>query len=231
MIWKKGWVISFAQMQRWSIFTNYRPVSVLTALLKLFERVYNDHMTEHFTELLCSFLSAFRRYFGCNHILTKLIEDCKIALDSGKNIGILLLDLSKAFDCLPLRLLLCKLHAYDMSREACKLILSYLRNCLQRVKIASVKSDWSYVIKGVPQSSVLGSLLFNISLYDIYFVPSHNISIYNYADDNTIGSINEDILELKRNLEISAGVTLNWFHNNQWPLLLTWFNFNPSMDK
>ena len=44
---------------------------------------------------------------------------------------------------------------------------------------------------------------------------SHNISIYNYADDNTIGSFNEDILELKRNLEISAGVTLNWFQNNQ----------------
>ena len=66
------------------LFTNYRPVSVLTALSKLFERVYNDMMTEHFTELLCSFLSAFRRYFGCHHVLTKLIEDCKIALDSGK---------------------------------------------------------------------------------------------------------------------------------------------------
>ena len=62
---------------------------------------------------------------------------------------------------------------------------------------------------------MLGPLLFNIFLNDIYFVSSHNISIYNYADDNTIGSFNEDIIELKRNLEISAGVTLNWFQNNQ----------------
>ena len=107
--------------------------------------------------------------------------------------------LSKAFDCLPHRLLLCKLHAYGMSREACKLILSYLRNRLQRVKIASVKSDWSFVIIGVPQGSVLGPLLFNIFLNDIYSVSSHNVSIYNYADENTIGSFNEDIIELKGN--------------------------------
>ena len=48
----------------------------------------------------------------------------------------------------------------------------------------------------------------------IYFVSSHSVPIYNYADDNTIGSFNEDIPELKKNLEISAGVTLNWFQNN-----------------
>ena len=148
------------------IFTNHRPVSVLTSLSKLFERVYNDQMAEHFMELLCSFLSAFRRHFGCYHVLTKLIDDCKSASDRGKNVGLLLLDLSKASDCLPHRLLLCKLHAYSMSREACKLILSYLRNRLQRVQIASVKSDWSYMIKGVSQGSVLGPLL-SIYLYSL----------------------------------------------------------------
>ena len=144
-----------------------------------------------------------------------LIPVRQIALDNGKNVKMLLLDRSKAFDCLPNRLLLRKPHAYGMSREVCKLILSYLRNRLQRVKIASVKSDWSYVIKGVPQGSVLGPLLFNFFLNDIYCVASHNTSNYKYADDNTIGSFNEDILEIKRNLEISAGVTLNWFRNNQ----------------
>ena len=105
--------------------------------------------------------------------------------------------------------------AYGMSRESCKLILSYLRNRLQRVKIVSIKSDWSYMIKGVPRGSVLGPLLFTIFLNDIYFVLSHNISIYNYADDNTIGSFHEDIFELKRNLEMSADITLTWFNNNQ----------------
>ena len=67
------------------------------------------------------------------------------------HVGLLLLDLSKAFDCLPHKLLLCKLHAYG---DACDLLCSYLTNRSQRVKISTVKSDWAKLIKGVPQHKV-----------------------------------------------------------------------------
>ena len=101
---------------------NYRPLSVLTCLSKIFERVYNDQMGVYFKDILSTLLSAFRKRYGCHHVLTKLMENSKQALDEGKNVGLFLLDLSETFDCLPHRLLLCKLNAYGISYEACSLI-------------------------------------------------------------------------------------------------------------
>ena len=99
-------------------------IIVLTCLSKIFERVYNDQMGVYFKDILSTLLSAFRKRYGCHHVLTKLMENSKQALDEGTNVGLILLDLSKAFDCLPHRLLLCKLNAYGISYEARSLIKS-----------------------------------------------------------------------------------------------------------
>ena len=126
----------------------------------------------YFKDLLSTLLSAYRKRYGCHHVLSKLIEDCKKSLDEGKNLGLVLIDLSKAFDCLPHRLLLCKLRAYGVSYEACKLIKSYLCHRLQRVKVASARSQWEIMHKGVPQGSILGPLLFKIFFTNsVIFVP------------------------------------------------------------
>ena len=70
-----------------------------------FERVYNDQMGVYFKDVLSTLLSAFRKRHGCHHVLTKLMENSKQALDEGENVGLILLDLSEAFDCLPHRTL------------------------------------------------------------------------------------------------------------------------------
>ena len=87
---------------------NYRPSGVLTCLSKIFERVYIDQMDVYFKDILSTLLSAFRKRYGCHHVLTKLMENSKQALDEDKNVGLIVLDLSKAFDCLPHGFLLCK---------------------------------------------------------------------------------------------------------------------------
>ena len=98
-----------------------------------------------FNDILSTLLSAFRKRCGCHHVLTKLLENSKQALDEGKNVGLIIF--SKAFDCLPHRLLLCKLNAYGISYEACNLIKSYLCQRLQRVKVASARSQWQLMKK------------------------------------------------------------------------------------
>ena len=107
---------------------NYRPLSILPSVSKFFEKIYNQQLYDYFTHVLSDLLSAFRNGYGCQHVLTNLIEDTKRALDNHMHVGLLLLDLSKAFDCLPHRLLICKLHAYGESRESCSLMLSYLKD-------------------------------------------------------------------------------------------------------
>ena len=106
--------------------------------------------------------SCFRK--GCNtrYCLLKMLEKWKLTVDKGKSFGVLLTDLSKAFDCLLHDHLLAKLHCYRFSLPALKLIHSYLQNRKQRTKINSTYHSWEEILFRIPQGSILGTLLFNI---------------------------------------------------------------------
>ena len=108
----------------------------------------------------------------------------EIAVDIKRTFGALLTDLSKAFDCLPHDLLLAKLNAYGFSLPALRLVQSYLSNRKQRTKINSEFSPWEEILFGVPQGSILGPLLFNIFLCDLFFI-MNDVEFASYADDNT----------------------------------------------
>ena len=106
-------------------------------------------------------------------------------MDRNEYVAAVLMDLSKAFDCLPHDILLCKLSAYGLKDDAVKLLNSYLSGRKQQVKLNNIVSSWSEIKKGVPQGSILGPLLFNVFINDIFYFIEHG-TLYNYADDNTI---------------------------------------------
>ncbi len=162
---------------------------------------------------LSPLLCGFRKGYNTQHALLKFLETCKATMDSGGFAGAVLMDLSKAFDCLNHELLLAKLHAYGFSKSALTLIHSYLSNRRQRVKINGSFSAWKDTNLGVPQGSVLGPLLFNIYINDIFLL-MNGTEICNYADDTTIYSCGYDIRNIIIKLEQDANHLATWFPEN-----------------
>ena len=128
--------------------------------------------------------------------------------------GLLLLDLSKAFDCLPHSLIIAKVSAYGASTKAANLLADYLTNRQQRVKVTGAASDWCDILKGVPQGSILGPTFFNIFINDVFLAMKEG-TLFNYADDNTAlvtGSTDADVvLKMTR---IGSDL-INWCKENQ----------------
>ncbi len=138
-------------------------------------------------EVLSPFISAYRKGYSSQYSLMKLCEEMRQAMDCNEVVALILMDLSKVFDCLPHDLMAAKLIAYGMSHSMAKILISYLRHRKQCVKIGSDTSDWMSILKGIPQGSILGPSLFNLFFNDFMYILKH-ISAVNYADDNTLVS-------------------------------------------
>ena len=193
--------------------TNYRPVSILPKLSKIYEKLIYDQLYDYFDKILLLSQCGFRKGHSSENCLLAMLENFKKSEDDGNEVEALLTDLSKAFHCIDHKLLIDKLFYYGVSPSALNLIHSYLSNRTQRIKINDSFSRQSSIEYGVPQGSVLGPLLFNIDLTDLFY-ECEDSNIANYADDTIPYASGENIRVVISELQSLAFRLFKWFENN-----------------
>ena len=157
--------------------TNYRPISLLPLISKLFEKVLYQQIEEFANKILSPKHCGFRTGHSTQHALLNLLKNWQKCLGKHGIVGTVLMDLGKAYDCFPHDLLLAKISAYSFDESAIALIANYLSNRYQRLKIGSTFNSCLEILRGVPQGSILGQILFNL----MFFI--QEIEVCNFADD------------------------------------------------
>ena len=187
--WKLANVIPLFKNDNRQLKVNYRPVSLLSSFSKICERVVFFYLYNFLMEIgfLYKFQSGFRPGDSTINLLIFLVHKIYEALEGGKEVRVVFLDISKAFDKVWHAGLLRKLEALGVQSPLLQWFESYLRNRKQRVVIERQCSDWRTINSGVPQGSVLGLIYINDITDDLASLPLI------YADDTTLLEIVDDI--------------------------------------
>ena len=141
--------------------TNYRPISILPTVSKIFERILFNRLQRFSNKFLSPLLCGFRKRHSIQYSLINLLQKWQKCLDACDGIvGALLMELSKAYDCANHDLIIAKLEAYGVGENSLRLIQNYLSQRQRRVGLSF--SEWLEIILGIPQGSILGPILFNV---------------------------------------------------------------------
>lgn len=196
---------------------NYRPISLLPAFSKIYEKVMFNKILSYLNskDILYKHQYGFRPKYSTIYPIIKLLNDCAIAGNSNPNEYVLavLCDLSKAFDVIDHKLLFKKLEYCGIRGLPKMWIENYLSNRTQYVDIDNTKSLPCSIKCGVPQGSILGPLLYLIYVNDI--ANSTTSNVLSFADDTTLYMANSNINELYELANIEMNNLYQWFCANK----------------
>ena len=160
-----------------SLDKHWRPVTLLPVMSKVFEKIMNQQLKQHLEQhrLLGSGQHAYRANKSCQTALADLDAKILKALDQGKYVGLLLVDMSAAFNVVAKEIVTPKLRRLGIGEFAVKLIASYMSRRTSRVKIKGSLSEWISVLTGIGEGSVIGPLVFIITIICVTIVLARSI--------------------------------------------------------
>ena len=196
--------------------TNYRPISLLSNIDKIFEKIVHSRLTSFLNanNVLFNKQFGFRSKHSTSHALVSLTESIRSQLDAGNFSCSVFIDLQKAFDTVDHEILIAKLHHYGIRGLASNWFKTYLSNRLQFVSISGKDSSLLPISHGVPQGSVLGPLLFLIYINDM---PNafRFCDTFLFADDTSLLLSDKNINTLESNLNIDLEHLSMWLISNK----------------
>ena len=217
--WREATVVPIHKKGNRSVTTNYRPISLLSVIAKVQERVVHSRLSAHIKPYLPPEQSGFRSGDGTELQLARLLHEISGHRDCGNAVVACFFDLSKAFDRVWHAGMIKKLHHCGVRGPALDWLTAYLCTRRQRVRINDVYSDWSDIPAGVPQGSVLGPLLFVIYTIDLPSACSSDLTrCSQFADDTALISTHKSFAQAQEALQSSVSSAATWLQ--QWHLLV-----------
>ena len=196
--------------------SNYRPVSLLSNIEKIYEKIMYSRVMEFLdhSNQIYSRQFGFRKGHSTSHILTNILERIREHLDSGGFACGVFVDLQKAFDTVDHEILISKLDHYGIRGSTKAWFKSYLSNRSQYVSISGTKSHLKSIKHGVPQGSVLGPLLFLVYINDLH----HSIrtsETYHFADDTHLLNLSQTVWSLCGRVNSDLRILVSWLNANK----------------